>query len=47
MKWHIRRGRVYKSINGTAKAQLLYYWIKQEGKAYHFVAAITRVWKGD
>jgi hypothetical protein len=36
MKWHIRRGRVYKSINGTAKAHL-YYWIKQE-KAYHFVA---------
>ena len=36
MKWHIRRGRVYKSINGTAKAHL-FYWVKQEG-AYHFVA---------
>ena len=36
MKWHIRRGRIYKSINGTAKAHL-FYWVKQEG-AYHFVA---------
>ena len=36
MKWHTRRGRVYKSINGTAKAHL-FYWVKQEG-AYHFVA---------
>ena len=36
MKWHIRRGRLYKSINGTAKAHL-FYWVKQEA-AYHFVA---------
>ena len=36
MKWHTRRGRIYKSINGTAKAHL-FYWVKQEG-AYHFVA---------
>jgi hypothetical protein len=36
MKWHIRRGRIYKSINGTAKAHL-FYWVKQEG-AFNFVA---------
>ncbi|NDB36357.1 MAG: hypothetical protein EB023_13695 [Flavobacteriia bacterium] len=36
MKWLARRGRVYKSINGTAKAHL-FYWVKQEG-AYNFVA---------
>jgi hypothetical protein len=30
MEWHIKRGRIHKSVNGTAKAHL-YYWVRHNG----------------
>ena len=36
MKWNIKRGRIYTSKQGTAKAHL-YYWIRHEG-VKHFTA---------
>jgi hypothetical protein len=30
MKWYVKRGRMYKSVNGTARAHL-YYWVRHNG----------------
>ena len=30
MKWQVKRGRIYKTFNGTARAHL-YYWVRHDG----------------
>ena len=30
MEWQAKRGRIHKSVNGTAKAHL-YYWVRHNG----------------
>ena len=30
MKWQVKRGRMYKTENGTARAHL-YYWVRHDG----------------
>jgi hypothetical protein len=30
MKWQVKRGRMYKTENGTARAHL-YYWVRHNG----------------
>lgn len=36
MKWHTKRGRVWRTIDGTTKARA-YYWIRQDGQGIYRV----------